>query len=116
MSVDNAPNSKYVTLPVKVPRDPEQYRSTTHFGQRLRQRVPDDIRGEVVRECIQMGQCSGAQHSGHGDVHQYFQFGREVEGTQWTVIVGIVLEAFRDPARKHLAVTIYGDGEEGGND
>jgi len=102
-------NTKYVTIRHEVPRDPEAYRATIHFGQRLRERVPDEKRDAVVRECIEHGECSGSsppRNDEHDTVRQYFAFDRSYAGRRWRMIVAIRPQAYLDADEKHLAVTI----------
>jgi len=101
-------NTKHVNVVFEVPRDPEQYRATTHFGQRLRERAPDDKRDSVVRNLIERGRVSGASPTRErgANVSQYFKFEQRVHGTDYRMIVGIRREAFVEDGSKHLAVTI----------
>lgn len=104
-------NTKYVQLAVPVPRDPEQYRTTTHFGQRLRDRVPEDIQGRVVAECITEGRCHGTTprdaEADRDDIVQTFGFDHHLEGRHWRVVVGLRERAFLSRGREHLALTVY---------
>jgi len=112
MSADSEPNTKQCPVPVEVPRDPEVYRATVHFGQRLAERVkpavPDASR--VIRECIKYGHCSGASDTNvveeDGDWIQCFKFEAEVYDLEWTLVVGMTRAGFLDDG-KHDAVTIY---------
>lgn len=105
------PNTKRVSVPHPIPRDPGEYQATVHFGQRLRERVPQQLRDRVVRECIERGTCRGEPNPGSidssRDVQQAFKFERHIEGEDWIVVVGIVPEAFTEPDVKHLAITVY---------
>lgn len=107
MTDDTDPITKQVPVPFDVPRDPEAYRATIHFGQRLRERVPEFKRDRVVRETIHHGDQHGAtppQSVGeHDRVVQHFRIVHD----SWTVVVGICPDAFRREDRKHLAMTIY---------
>ena len=115
-------NTKHVTVDgaaVQVPREPDAYRPTTHFGQRLRERVPGDDRDHVVRACFERGVCRGTRPpkgvDRPGEVFQTFEFearfsadsliGSESART-YALVVGVVREAFRSPAKKHRALTI----------
>ncbi|MEF8784140.1 MAG: hypothetical protein V5A39_13490 [Haloarculaceae archaeon] len=40
-------------------REPAAYQPTVHFGQRLRERVPENHRDSLVRGCLQRGRCHG---------------------------------------------------------
>lgn len=118
MSVDQAPNTKKVTVAFEVPREPSEYSAGVHFTQRLRERVPEELRDRVVSECIRHGVCRGTGEpqstDDADDIKQWFQFDREVEGVEWRVIVGVKEAAFVEPEIKHLAVTVYavGGGDE----
>jgi hypothetical protein len=108
MSSETAPNTKHVQVPHEVPRDPGGYRATVHFGQRLRERVPEDLRDVVVEKCIRRGRVHGTtDHQGvDAEVVQFFKFVGEVGDRDWAVVVGIRGEAFYGD-EKHLAVTVY---------
>ena len=102
-----------------IPRDPNRFRPTTHFGQRLRERVPAADRDRVVRECFERGVCRGTTPARSVDrpgvVFQTFEFearfsesaliGSETART-YALVVGVVREAFRNPRKKHRALTI----------
>jgi len=116
MSADTPePNTKHAPVPMPVPRDPAQYRATTHFGQRLRDRVPEPLRDRVVRECITHGYCRGASppdsivDSDEERMVQAFAFERELEGVRWTVVVGIMRARYLRDGAKHKALTVYGN-------
>jgi len=102
-------NTKHVTVAHAVPRDPEAYRMTTHFGQRVRERLPPEPkRGRIIRECIERGECHGESNrtDGHEDVQQYFRFDATLYGRRWRTIVGIRPQAFKRDSERHLAITI----------
>jgi len=114
-----SPNIKHVNLSVPVPLDPSQYRPTVHFGQRLRERVPDGIQDDVIEDCIREGGCHGVSPrkcedniDEHEDVVQFFGFDGRLNGRHWRVVVGLREAAYLDRGREHLAVTVYevGDG------
>ncbi|ELZ05325.1 hypothetical protein [Natrialba aegyptia] len=117
MSTDSAPNTKFAPVPMPVPRDPSEFRATAHFSQRLRERVPSALRDRVVRECIESGFCRGASPPDSIDsddqMVQAFAFDQEVEGVEWTVVVGIMRDAYLRDGAKHKAITVYpGDDDE----
>ena len=107
------PNTKFAPVPMPVPRDPAEYRAGVHFAQRLRERVPEALRDRVVRESIEQGYCRGASPpdsiDGDGSMVQAFAFERELEGVEWTVVVGIMREAYLRDEAKHKAITVYGN-------
>jgi hypothetical protein len=107
---DSVPNTKHCAVPIAVPRDPAEYRATTHFGQRAHERLPDpDKRDRVIRECIESGQCYGTTDIEHADDHnvlQYFAFQTTLFDAEWRVIVGMRKVAFMQPDKQHLAVTV----------
>lgn len=121
MSADSEPNTKHAPVPMPVPRDPADYRPGVHFAQRLRERVPKPLRDRVIRECITEGYCRGASppdsivDSDGGRMVQAFAFDREIEGVQWTVVVGIMRKAYLEDGAKHKVITVYGD-EVGGDE
>jgi hypothetical protein len=113
-------NTKRMTVAHKVPRDPEEYRPTIHFAQRLGQRVPEHHQGDVIRELITSAECSGSSCPSGANpegVDHYFTFRGEVCGREYCLVVGCRASVFKSehPAEKHLAVTIYSpeDPEEG---
>lgn len=114
MSVD-APNSKQCPTPdgpKKVPRDPQAYRPTNHFYNRLKQRVPDELQDDIAARCIKHGHVSSTSPAGHceGSVWQTYAFDYEIDDTEWSVIVGIVPQAYGSEMVKHQAITIYSGG------
>lgn len=111
MSNLQEPNTKHTTISVPVPRDPAEYSATTHFGQRLRERVPEHLRDRVIRECIERGRVRGVPGGTEDGMVQAFAFDHEIEGRQWTVIVGIMRDACLGGDAKHEAITIYPEGE-----
>jgi hypothetical protein len=114
VSADADPIDKRVNVPMPVPRDPAEYRATIHFGQRLRERVPAEHRDTVVETLFQRGDIYGASApattADEADVSQYFAFEASVEDVEYRLIAGIRPAAFREPERKHLAVTIMPTG------
>ena len=102
-------NTKHEQVRYAVPRDPDAYRATVHFGQRLKDRVPEYKRDAVVRECIQRGDLFGTRPTvdcEEDEVKQYFAFQATVYDQAWRLIVGIRPAAFKRPDTPHLAVTI----------
>lgn len=103
---ETQPNTKHVSVPLEVPRDPEQYRATTHFSQRLRDRLPDRDWDYAIGETIRRGELRGASPPvdvDDSEVCQSFSFQlKEIE-----LVVGIRPVAFTDPGELHLALTIY---------
>lgn len=114
MSSDTAPNTKHVNVPHPVPREPSAYRITDHFRNRARERVPAQLRDDVIRECIKFGHVSGCAdpHVTEDGVEYHFQFKRQLGAEDWVLIVGIREVAFRDPDEKHVAVTVYPEETE----
>jgi len=101
------PVTKQVAVPMDLPRDPEEYRATVHFGQQIKQRVPDHHQDMAVRETIEFGDHKGSYHPDGVKKFDYVLQYFKVIGETWTVVVGIIPKAFLDPETKHLAVTIY---------
>ena len=111
------PNTKHVTVDgetYEVPREPDAYRTTTHFGQRVRERVPAAHRDRVIRECFEAGVCRGTTPPRSidrpGAVFQTFEFEARIligdSSRVFLLVVGVVRDAFRGSA-KHRALTIY---------
>ena len=99
-----------VTVPVQPPRDPGEYRATTHFQQNLRDRVPELDRSELPRRIIEDGTATrqlslDALDLSVGGAPVAFTEG--VDGDPWTVVVALRPEAFVDADRLHRALTIY---------
>ena len=112
-----APNTKHVTVDgetYEVAREPDAYRPTTHFGQRVRERVPAAHRDRIIRECFETGVCRGTTPPRSvdqpGAVFQTFEFEARIlignSSRAFSLVVGVVRDAFRGSA-KHRALTIY---------
>ena len=111
------PNTKHVTVDgetYEVPREPDAYRPTTHFGQRVRERVPSSHRDRIIRECFEAGVCRGTTPPSSvdrpGAVFQTFEFEARIlighSSRVFLLVVGVVRDAFRGSA-KYRALTIY---------
>jgi hypothetical protein len=111
------PNTKYAVVDgdrCEVPREPDAYRPTTHFGQRLRERVPSSHRDRIIRECFETGVCRGTTPPSSVDrpgvAFQTFEFEARVTHGDfervYSLVVGVVRDAFRGEP-KHRALTIY---------
>lgn len=113
---DAEPNTKYAPVPMPVPRDPEAYRAGLHFAQRLKDRVPDALQDRVIRECITRGYVQGTSETENIEdeeaMVQAFKFTREVEGTDWSVVVGILRKAYLKESAKHKVLTVYAEGDQ----
>ena len=112
-----APNAKHVVVDgetYEVPREPDAYRPTTHFGQRVRERVPAAHRDRIIRECFATGVCRGTTPPSSvdrpGAVFQTFEFETRIlignSSRVFSIVVGVVRDAFRGRG-KHRALTIY---------
>ena len=110
-------NAKHVVVDgetYEVPREPDAYRPTTHFGQRVRERVPSSHRDRIIRECFEAGVCRATTPTKSVDqpgvVFQCFEFEARIlignSSRVFSLIVGVVRDAFRGSA-KHRALTIY---------
>ena len=110
-------NAKHVVVDgetYEVPREPAAYRPTTHFGQRVRERVPAAHRDRIIRECFEHGVCRGTTPPSSldrpGAVFQTFEFEARIligfSSRAFSLVVGVVRDAFRGSA-KHRALTIY---------
>jgi len=99
-----------VEIPVRPPRDLDRYQSTTHFIQRLRERVPDHHQGPVPREIIESGRVTRRPWSsddGLAAPGQPVAFTGEVDGDRYTVIVALRPSGYRSPETTHEVVTVY---------
>lgn len=111
MSID-APNTKQCAVPggpKKVPRDPKAYRSTQHFINRLKQRVPEKLQSDIAARCVRHGELKAVSAAGKAssNAHQDFAFFHEIDGTTWKLVVGIVPRAYESDHVKHFARSIY---------
>lgn len=117
------PNVKHVMVDGdrhEVPREPDAYRPTTHFGQRARERVPSACRDRVIRECFQSGVCRGTTPTKSvdqpGEIFATFEFETRLligsDERVFSLVVGVVRDAFRGSA-KHRALTIVEPEEPG---
>lgn len=113
---ETGPNVKHVQVNVPVPRDPDRYRATIHFGQRAKSRLPDDKRDRIIRECIEDGWCRAATRKfgdgEHEGVKQFYQFQKEIADREWRVVVGIRPDAILEEDERHLAVTVMEVGDD----
>lgn len=122
---DAAPNRKFATIKVPVPRNPEAYARSDHFRQRQRYRSDPEIKPWIVEECIREGELKGVddlETPGPDDDDQIgcFAFHKEVwsEGRhEWRIVVGLSRSAYLEPDRHHAIVTAYchchGDATDG---
>ena len=103
------PNTKHVTVDgerYEVPREPDAYRPTTHFGQRVRERVPSSHRDRIIRECFAAGVCRGTTPPSSVDrpgvAFQTFEFEARIlignSSRVFSLVVGVVRDAFRGSA------------------
>ena len=110
-------NAKHVVVDgetYEVPREPDAYRPTTHFGQRVRERVPIYHRDRIIRECFEAGVCRATTPPSSVDrpgvAFQTFEFEARIligdSSRTFSLVVGVVRDAFRGSA-KHRALTIY---------
>ena len=104
-----APNAKHVVVDgetYEVPREPDAYRPTTHFGQRVRERVPSSHRDRIIRECFETGVCRGTTPPSSADrpgvAFQTFEFEARIlignSSRVFSLVVGVVRDAFRGGA------------------
>lgn len=76
---------------------------------------PAELHDRVVRECITEGYCRGASppdsivESDEERMVQAFAFDHVIEDVEWTVVVGIMREAYLRESAKHKAITVYGN-------
>jgi len=98
-----------VTVPVAVPRTPPSYRATTHFQQRLKERVPEHLRDSLPRRLIEDGRVNvaGEYRPGTGPGKGTpVAFSDEIGGETWTLIAALRPRALtRDGT--HAALTVY---------
>lgn len=119
MSTDQprVPNQKMCSVPggpKPVPRDPKAYRSSQHYINRLKQRVPEELQNDIAARCVRHGKLKAVSKAGHAssNAHQDFAFFHEIRGTTWKLVVGIVPQAFESEHVKHFARSIYPVEEE----
>ena len=107
-------NTKQVMLKggdtFNVPRDPGRYRPTNHFGQRLHERVPAEMRDMLIQRLIAGGHCRAVSlpkgvDDGSESYKQAFAFERRVRNTDWRLVVGITPKGCRTD-QPHWAITI----------
>jgi hypothetical protein len=98
-----------VTVPVAVPRDPPTYRATTHFQQRLKERVPEHLRDSLSGQPIKDGRVNvaGKFRPGTGaGKGTPVALSDEIDSDTWTLIVALRPRALiRDGT--HAALTVY---------
>jgi hypothetical protein len=98
-----------VTIPIVPPRDPEAYRITSHFRNRLRQRVPDAFQPSLPANLIRDGRIlrleTDAETQSHGAVVAFTTTGPKQR--PWTLIAGLRAEAFNSEDEHHRVVTIF---------
>ena len=103
-------NTDIVEVPVKPPRKAECYRTTKHFKQRLRERVPSFHRGPVPAEIIEEGAVTrrtwrAPQHADNPG--QPVAFTSTVDGRRYTVIAALRPGGYRSTEVKHTVLTVY---------
>ena len=101
-----------VTIPVAPPRDPEAYRVTSHFRNRLRERVESHQRDTLPGELIRNGYVHRVPATA-ADVPNH-EWGATVAfttaaptGRPWTLVAALRPTAFSNPDEHHRAITIY---------
>ena len=98
-----------VTVPVAVPRTPPSYRATSHFQQRLKERVPEYLRDSLPGQLIEDGRVTraGEYRPGTGaGKGTPVAFSDEIGGETWSLIVALRPRALvRDGT--HAALTVY---------
>jgi hypothetical protein len=103
-----------VTIPVEPPRDPSEYRSTTHFTQRLKQRVAAEysefsLPGELIREgrvtLLEEYDSEAITAEDYGSVIALTTTGPKQR--PWTLIAALRPPAFGSDDELHRAITIY---------
>jgi hypothetical protein len=98
-----------VTVPVAVPRTPPSYRATSHFQQRLKERVPEYLRDSLPGQLIEDGRVTraGEYRPGTGaGKGTPVAFSDEIGGETWTLIAALRPRALiRDGT--HAALTVY---------
>ncbi len=105
-----------VAIPVIPPRDPECYRITNHFKNRLRQRVPENYRPTLPETLIRDGrirrlEIDNVEVGSYGAVVAFTTTGPK--NRPWTLIAGLQPAAFTDDDAEHRVITIYQGTPEG---
>jgi|APHM01.1.fsa_nt_gi hypothetical protein len=106
---------KTVTVPVAPPRETAEYRTTTHFIDRLRERVDERDRDHLLRILIEDGQISRTRAGDDlADDVPADEVGATVAFTTtgpgdrpWTLIAALRPAAFVDEDERHRALTIW---------
>jgi hypothetical protein len=99
-----------VEIFVRPPRDLDRYQTTTHFGQRLRERVPERHHGPVPKEIITDGRVTRRPWSGDNELDEPghpVAFTGRVDGKRYTVIVALRPSGYRSPDTTHDIITVY---------
>jgi len=86
---------------VTPPRHGEAYNMSEHFHSMMTRREEPEATSEVINQALKYGQIKSTHISGR------FIFEQVVDGWKWWIIVQMVDEAFVDPDKNHLAVTLY---------
>ena len=122
-------DAETVTVPVAPPRDPSAYRATTHFRNRLRERVDDADRDHLPRTLIEDGRVSrvvdhddaAVPDGERGTTIAFTTTGPRAR--PWTLVAALRPVAFADADEHHRALTIFqgtptrrADGDGAGGD
>lgn len=103
-------SDEIVEVPVKPPREPSAYRTTKHFKQRLRERVPGFQHGPVPAKIIENGSITRRPWTAPEDLEEPGQpiaFTGEVDGDTYTVIVALMPSGYRSADTKHAVLTVW---------
>jgi hypothetical protein len=116
MTGPTATDDDLVEIPVRPPREVDRYNPTTHFGQRLRERVPERHRGPVPSEIIETGRVTRRPWDAPDCLDapgQPVAFTGRVDGDQYTVVVALRPDGFQRPDAPHDVITVWpGDAAE----
>jgi len=102
--------AELVEIPVLPPRTPSCYRPTTHFKQRLRERVPGRHHGPVPAKLIEDGRTQRRPWGAPVDLVEPGQpvaFTDKVDGKTYTVIAALRPAGFCSSDMTHDLLTVY---------
>jgi hypothetical protein len=94
-----------------IPREPDAYRATNHFVNRLKQRVDEAFQPSLPATLIQDGtirrlkpDCGNNRRECHAKV-AFVSTGPKQRA--WTLVAGLRHEAYYNPKQCHRAITVY---------